>query len=163
MLPPLGVALAVTVAMVVLFTKLKIGRFLCSAEEQGQLDKFVCILEQQCEGAGSASFLQSALWMLVTLSCLFYTLFLFDTLGDAVGFRGALWVLIVVPLLPACIYLGCAAWQHWQSLNHGPRSDGRGEAGGGIELEVVGEVHKPSLPSYTGKETLNVLVHGGVV
>jgi hypothetical protein len=32
---------------------------------------------------------------------MFYTLFLFDTLGDAVGFAGAFWVLIVVPLLPA--------------------------------------------------------------
>jgi hypothetical protein len=43
--------------------------------------------------------------MLLTLSCLFYTLFLFDTLGDAVGFEGALWVLIVVPLLPLCMFL----------------------------------------------------------
>jgi hypothetical protein len=42
--------------------------------------------------------------MLVTLSCLFYTLFLFDTLGDAVGFQDALWVLIVVPLLPMCMH-----------------------------------------------------------
>jgi hypothetical protein len=113
MLPPLGVALAVTVAMVVLFTKLKIGRFLCAAGEQGQsqLDKFVRILEQQCEGAGSVSFLQSALWIVLTLSCLFYTLFLFDTLGDAVGFRGALWVLIVVPLMPLCMRLCCRAWE----------------------------------------------------
>jgi hypothetical protein len=36
--------------------------------------------------------------MVVAYSCLFDTLFLFDTLGDAVGFEGAYWVLIVVPL-----------------------------------------------------------------
>jgi hypothetical protein len=43
--------------------------------------------------------------MLVTVSCWFYTLFLFDTLGDAVGFEGAYWVLIVVPLLPLVLYV----------------------------------------------------------
>jgi hypothetical protein len=42
--------------------------------------------------------------MLVALSCWFYTLFLFDTLGDAVGFEGAYWVLIVVPLTPVVLY-----------------------------------------------------------
>jgi hypothetical protein len=31
---------------------------------------------------------------------MFYPLFLFDTLGDAVGFQRAYWVLIAVPLLP---------------------------------------------------------------
>jgi hypothetical protein len=30
-------------------------------------------------------------------------LFLFDTLGDAVGFACAYWVLIVMPLLPFCL------------------------------------------------------------
>jgi hypothetical protein len=43
--------------------------------------------------------------MLVTLSCWFYTLFLFDTLGDAVGFEGAYWVLIVMPLTPVALYV----------------------------------------------------------
>jgi hypothetical protein len=35
----------------------------------------------------------------LAMSCMFYTLFLFDTLGDKVGFAGAFWGLIVVPLL----------------------------------------------------------------
>jgi hypothetical protein len=102
--PPLGFALTFTAAATVLLIKLTIGRFLCSAEKQGQLGTYLAILEQQCEGAGSAGFLRGTAWMLVTLSCLFYTLFLFDTLGDAVGFRGALWVLIVVPLIPVLLY-----------------------------------------------------------
>jgi Leucine-rich repeat (LRR) protein len=134
-LPPLGVALVARIAMVVLFTKLKIGRFLCCAERQCQLDKFVRILEQQCEGAGSTSFLRSALWMLVTLSCLFYTLFLFDTLGDAVGFRGALWVLIVVPLMPIAFYGAYSAYAAFQ-----PRPNDRGEIEGdkaSVELTAV--------------------------
>jgi hypothetical protein len=52
--------------------------------------------------------LERAVWMLVTVSCWFYTLFLFDTLGDAVGFQGAYWVLIVMPLMPLVLY---ALWR----------------------------------------------------
>ena len=42
--------------------------------------------------------------MLITASCWFYTLFIFDTLGDAVNFSGAYWVLIVMPLMPLVLY-----------------------------------------------------------
>jgi hypothetical protein len=35
----------------------------------------------------------------------FYTLFLFDILGDDVGFNRAYWVLIVIPCIPICIYV----------------------------------------------------------
>ena len=43
--------------------------------------------------------------MLITISCWFYTLFLFDTLGDSVGFGGAYWVLVVMPLMPLVMYV----------------------------------------------------------
>jgi hypothetical protein len=144
--PPLGFALAFTVAATVLLTKLSIGRFLCGAEEQGQLSAYLAILEQQCEGAGSAGFLQGIAWMLVTLSCWFYTLFLFDTLGDAVGFQDALWVLIVVPLLPAVLYAFVAVAERSQSSRaaQGEAEPKEAEEGGGrtgdIELSVVDTV-----------------------
>jgi len=44
-------------------------------------------------------------WMLITVSCWFYTLFLFDALGDAKGFDGAYWVLIVMPMMPLVLYV----------------------------------------------------------
>lgn len=43
--------------------------------------------------------------MLISISCLFYTLFLFDTLGNTAGFDGAYWVLIVTPLIPAVLFI----------------------------------------------------------
>jgi hypothetical protein len=55
-----------------------------------------------------------ALDMVLTVSCLFYTLFLFDTLGDAVGFNDAYWVLIFVPLLPVSFLTLRAALSHWR-------------------------------------------------
>jgi hypothetical protein len=158
MLPPLGVALAVTVALVVLFTKLKIGRFLCSAEEQSQLDKFVRILEQQCEAAGSASFLQSALWMLVTLSCLFYTIFLFDTLGDTVGFRRAVWVLIVVPLLPVVFYVGYGSYNAYIRMRR--RDSSRQKE---VEEAELSSVELTVVPVPPAVETYNAMIVPAVV
>jgi hypothetical protein len=146
--PPLGFALTFTTVATVLLTKLTIGRFLCGAEERGQLGAYLGILELQCDGAGSAGFLRGTAWMLVTLSCLFYTLFLFDTLGDAVGFRGALWVLLVVPLLPTLLYavVAVAERRSWswpadgEAEAKGAVEEGKGGATGDIELSMVGTV-----------------------
>jgi hypothetical protein len=133
--PPLGFALTFTAAATVLLSKLTIGRFLCGAEERGQVSSYLGILEQQCEGAGSAEFLRGTAWML-------------DTLGDAVGFRGALWVLIVVPLLPALLY-AVVAFADRRSSSRAAEGEavlkeveegGGGEATGDIELSAVGTV-----------------------
>lgn len=40
------------------------------------------------------------------------SLFLFDTLGDAVGFKRSYWVLIVVPLLPPMVHATARGYQH---------------------------------------------------
>jgi hypothetical protein len=141
--PPLGFALAVTAVATVLLMKLTIGRFLCGAEKRGQLGAYLGILEQQCDGAGSAGFLRGTAWMLVTLSCLFYTLFLFDTLGDAVGLQDALWVLIVVPLLPALLYAVVAFAERKSSspaaeVETMPKVSEDGGAIGDVELSIIG-------------------------
>jgi hypothetical protein len=125
--PPLAVCFAVTVICVAKFTRLKVGRFMTcvsdrseeatngrEAAEAGRDEAkdtdvhtrpapdfsqgYVAVLEQECEGVGSEKVLGRSVAMVVVFSCVFYTLFLFDTLGDAVGLQGAYWVLIVVPL-----------------------------------------------------------------
>jgi Leucine-rich repeat (LRR) protein len=125
--PPLAVCFAVTVICMTVFTRLKVGRFLTCVSDhreeavKGQGDAeserdsvedaqtrpapgrlgqgYVAVLEQECEGVGSEKVLGRSVAMVVAFSCVFYTLFLFDTLGDAVGLSSAYWVLIVVPLV----------------------------------------------------------------
>ncbi len=104
MFPPLAAAIVVTIFAWTAFARLKVGRFVYHALTQNQ-PQYVNIIEMECQGVGSVTVLQNAMWMLITVSCLFYTLFLFDTLGDAVGFDGAYWVLIVVPAMPLFLYL----------------------------------------------------------
>jgi hypothetical protein len=103
------------------------------------------VLVSLTTSAGSAGFLRGTAWMLVTLSFLFYTLFLFDTLGDAVGFQDALWVLIVVPLLPALLYAVVAFAERGSSSRAAegeamPKDAEVGGETGDVELSVVGTV-----------------------
>jgi hypothetical protein len=106
--PPLAASLALTIFLVMVFARLKVGFFLHNAVKKGRFT-YVGKVMRECQGVGSSSVLISAMFMLTTISCCFYTLFLFDTLGDAVGFHHAYWVLIVVPLQAVLFYaLYCA-------------------------------------------------------
>ena len=46
----------------------------------------------------------NCIFMVLGVCCCFYSLFLFDTLGDAVGFYQSYWVIIVMCVLPVCLY-----------------------------------------------------------
>jgi len=58
-------------------------------------------------------------WVLLYVSCSFYTLFLFDILGDDVGFYQAYWVLIVMPCIPVFIhvFVELYKWIHYLNSN----------------------------------------------
>jgi hypothetical protein len=98
-LPPLAVPVAVTMVVSAAYVLLKVGRLLTNAYDEKQ-HKYVDIIEQECANVATPATMRRAFWMLLWFGCWFYTLFLFDTLGDAVGFSAAYWVIIVVPLLP---------------------------------------------------------------
>jgi Leucine-rich repeat (LRR) protein len=102
--PPLAVCCAVAMAAVALTARLEVGRYLSTAvaaDRQDCLDE----VESACAGVATPQRLRMALYLVLAVSCMFYTLFLFDTLGYEVGFAGAFWVLIVVPLLPVVAWV----------------------------------------------------------
>ena len=51
------------------------------------------------------STIQKCGWFSLFVSSNFYTLFLFDILGDSMGFDKAYWILIVMPCIPLCFYI----------------------------------------------------------
>jgi hypothetical protein len=110
--PPLAVCCAVAMASVVLTARLEVGRYVTAAvaaDRQDCLDE----MKDACAGVITPHQLRMALYPILAVSCMFYTLFLFDTLGYEVGFAGAFWVLIVVPLLPvvAWVLYTAAGWR----------------------------------------------------
>jgi hypothetical protein len=100
--PPLAVCCAVAMVSVVLTALLEVGYYMTAATSAGRQD---CLndIENACKGVATFHQLRVALYMVLTVTCMFYTLFLFDTLGYEVGFAGAFWVLLVVPMLPVVI------------------------------------------------------------
>lgn len=103
MFPPLAAALLVTMLVGAHFEKLRLGRFICTVVEKQRL-VFLDIVATECQGVGSIRKLREAMWMIVTFCCIFYTAFLFDTLGDSSGFNAAAAVLVIGPLAPLCAY-----------------------------------------------------------
>jgi hypothetical protein len=73
--PPLAGALAVTVVATATYSKLKVGRFLSAAMEMQLLGRYMEVIEIECVAVNAPMLVQNSLWLLLTLSCWFYTLF----------------------------------------------------------------------------------------
>jgi len=104
--PPVAVSMAVTIISCVFFTRLEVKKFMKDAARKGAV-KFIEHVDKECMCIGTSSMLIHMIMLLVTLSCWFYSLFLFDIHGDQVQFKGAYWVLLVMffqPIFLYCIY-----------------------------------------------------------
>ena len=93
-----------------------------------------------------------AVVMLVVFSCLFYTLFLFDTLGDAVGFSQAYWVLIVTPVIPVVVLAGLYIW--WRNI-----LEGRGVVGENVYGDRGVEMKGEKSTEMKTMETISPMQH----
>jgi Leucine-rich repeat (LRR) protein len=138
--PPLSAALAMTVVGAAYYEKAKIGHFAHAALEL-TAPHLLDALDADCRALGSVPLLlYNTLWMLLTVCCGFYTLFLFDTLGDVVGLAGAYWVLIVMPLAPLCLYFCFACIErHWDvpASDCGSAVDKDNGNAGDVEMHTV--------------------------
>jgi hypothetical protein len=60
-------------------------------------------LNAQCEHVFEVMY--RALWIVVLLAAVFYSLFLFDIIGDDMGWRGALWAPLTLTFTALVVYL----------------------------------------------------------
>ena len=101
--PPLAGAFFFAIMYQSYYHQIILGRFLTHVSTfkvYSQLDK----LEDDLKVQPLLSTLQKCGWVLLYVACSFYTLFLFDILGDSMGYDGSYWVLIVVPCIPLFIH-----------------------------------------------------------
>ena len=96
--PLLAFSFAFTMLSVAVFTRLKVGNFLLHARNANRAD-LIRIINEECKGVGNLDILGRSTAMILYFSCVFYALFLFDTIADTDGVDKSIWVLIVVPLL----------------------------------------------------------------
>ena len=141
--PPLALCLTLTIVSIIVFARLKVGRLLVQAREQGRAEQYARILEHECagisSGSGGAALVTRAVRGICCFACGFYTLFLFDTLGDAQGLSGAYWMLIVCPsVLPFALGLWqLHTWRNWRRPSTAEGGSTMDKSEEGTELTAV--------------------------
>jgi hypothetical protein len=103
--PPLAAPLLFTILSTYFYSKVIVGRYLQSAMELGKTDH-VDMINLECSGCTSPVLLRRCIWMIVTFSCLYYSLILFDALGSSEGANNSFWVFAMSGGLPLVMY-GC--------------------------------------------------------
>ena len=144
--PPVALAMAVSIVATVYTARWELRRFIQATLDVHYLHCLGAV-DFECSEVGTSEQLRTAVMLIVCFCCAFYTLFLFDTLGDAEGFDASVWVLIVVPLSPVLLFVSLYAYNVWASpvvVQEDPAS---------IEMKTVADTNtcEADLP------TLNVL------
>jgi len=160
--PPVALAMAVSIASIVYLTRFKMQRFVQAAVD-AQLVGYLQVINTECAGIGTREQMQLAVKIIVCYCCAFYTLFLFDTLGDAEGFAASAWVLVIFPLSSILVYCACSVYNYSTVLTNSIVTDPQVL---GLELTDVGAVKKEIILNRTlhddSMETINALYQPSV-
>ena len=110
-----------------LVTLFKIDRLVKIAKEKIRMD-YIEVINSECEGCFDSEVVRGSVWLIISISCCFYSFFLFDTLGASEGVYGAYWVVIVMLLVPLFVYviyrIIVRVWKNLKKKSvHGNKSD----------------------------------------
>ena len=114
--PPLALVIFVNMIVNTFLTQLMIGRFvfLSKSIDQNYLAPLVDFLNEECKDVGRLIF--DSIPTIAFLATAFWSFALFDTLGDSVGTKQALWILIFMAFMPLWIYGIEHAWYSLREL-----------------------------------------------
>lgn len=119
--PPIAAAMTVSIVSVVYTTMVKLDNLVQYALRVHQ-PQYLSIIDVECAEVATMKQLQLAAKIILCYSCAFYTLFLFDILGDAEGFAASVWVLFVFPTLPFVVFGSIELYVHiakiWWSVRN---------------------------------------------
>ena len=118
--PLLAVPILVAMCRRLYYHRAIIGRYISMIEKsETAATSCLAVIERDCKVQPLLSTIQRCGWALLSLACCFYSAFLFDTLGDEVGFYGSYWVLVAMPLLPLCMFGAVRLVVHYYDLSFG--------------------------------------------
>ena len=109
--PPLAVIGCAAVLSITYFNQLLVGRFVYS--HRGKADSIALLegLFRDCKPL--EEMFMFGVWFVVPFVVIFYALLVFDTLGDAVGWKLALWAPILVCCFPVTLRLCFVIRRKW--------------------------------------------------
>jgi hypothetical protein len=100
--PPLGAIILISLISTTYFNQILIARMVVDAEEK-DAKECIQILAAECEKMMKC--LQFVGVLMVPFSCGFYAFFVFDILGDKVGFNDAIWAPVAMICFPILMFL----------------------------------------------------------
>lgn len=92
--PPLGVVIVASILSLSYFTEFKLARFVALSMQDDRAIEKLLQVDLECSSFHLPP--RRLAWGLMTTSCLFFSFVLFDSLGAAVGFEGALGISILM-------------------------------------------------------------------
>lgn len=102
--PPLGVVIAASLISYTLYYQLLLGRYV-ELKREKPADSSEEILRMQKDASSVGQLFRSSVWVTVPYATVLYAFLLFDTLGDQVGYRSAVWIPIVACCIPILMWL----------------------------------------------------------
>jgi hypothetical protein len=127
--PPLGFVIFMNMLVNTFLTQMWIGRFVYLAKQIStdliakSLLPLVDFLNEECKDVGQLIF--NSIPTIAFLATVFWAFALFDTLGDSVGTLQALWILLLMGLMPVWVsiieYI-CGLIKQWYRQTHEVRS-----------------------------------------
>ncbi len=110
--PPLALIAAISMYSITYFEELWIGWLLTETRGLGLgYGWYEEQIERECEGVEESSNL--TIWSTLTVSCFLYSYMIFDTMGDSIGWEGALPMTLVMMLMPLICYGGLRLHREW--------------------------------------------------
>lgn len=115
--PPLAFVGCISIMLSTTITQLMLGRLVYLARTQPDLLDIVQKVNNDCAGVRAAA--ARGLIPLSAVLALFWAYFLFDILGDVVGFRKALSVLVLMTMIPTFIFVANFFFRKWEKSKQG--------------------------------------------
>jgi Leucine-rich repeat (LRR) protein len=125
--PPLGIIAGISILLIINFEYLTLGKLLKDTRELGY-DWYEKELAEECTGILQS--LRSTIGWMIFISCLLFSLFVFDSIGDEAGWKIALVgmiITIIFPVLMLNIYWNIQYWGYSFRSSHKTRDSSKNE------------------------------------
>jgi hypothetical protein len=100
--PPLAAVIVVSVLLTTYTVQLAVGKLLTESQKANYIH-YTMRLNEECDGMQSA--FRHVVYLLLVFAASFYAFFVYDMLGDEVGWLRAIWAPVCLAMMPLVLYL----------------------------------------------------------
>jgi hypothetical protein len=158
MFPPLALVGCISILVYTIFLQLALGRlYTLSKLDRDNFQSYVENIRE--EWKGMSKLIISAFHTMRPLVLIFWSFFLFDTLGDSYGTTKAAWIFLIMALIPFTIVLLNALVRRWRKYCE-DRDRERKMSIYSHSIEMSGPESIATMPNSVGADTMTASLMG---